>query len=184
MSVTEVASALVGRRLAAVSYIGLNYAAADIEWDFDQWHHPEVGVELLTDDGEKFCVTWGASVTQFNLVVDRGGIGRHWLPAARGFERRWDVTNSDRWSELVGEEVSDSRLISLASTPQAPVALHVVAGGHDAWFVAAMPRVGSSLELRLDRVSLVEHGEDEVVVVFTQRLFERLVPPSVARNMD
>ena len=63
MSVTEVASALVGRRLAAVSYIGLNYAAADIEWDFDQWHHPEVGVELLTDDGEKFCVTWGASVT-------------------------------------------------------------------------------------------------------------------------
>ena len=45
-------SALAGRRIRGVTYWDVyNYSDEPRSWDFGDWHHAVMGVELLTDQG-------------------------------------------------------------------------------------------------------------------------------------
>jgi hypothetical protein len=79
-SCRTVAEELRGRRLAEVLYVGLWYESGPPDWDFGDLHRPEVGVQLVTTDGEPYHAIWDFRVTNFDLTLAKGPISDQWLP--------------------------------------------------------------------------------------------------------
>lgn len=56
--------ALLGRRVLAVDYWDVhNFGPEPAEWDYGDWHHAVMGVELMTDAGP-VTVTWTTTFTR------------------------------------------------------------------------------------------------------------------------
>ncbi|WP_212818221.1 hypothetical protein [Polymorphospora rubra] len=162
------ARALVGRRITGVAYYGLYTDHPPATWDFDTWHCPVMGVELLLDDGAAYSAVWDNPFGHFSLhlyaapmtsqltVYEQGGNGL-----------RWTVHDHARWAPLLAGPVLDSRLIWHPHLTdfghQAPAALHLTFPAGSVWIIAAMESTEETWWL----------GADEVVVAFTSDMAAR-----------
>jgi hypothetical protein len=165
-------SALVGRRLTSVVHYGLRYAPQHgVQWDFDQWHHPEMGVELVLDDGSVYSAVWGDAFGHFdlelvcepmrNLLV---GVGEPDGP------RVWEVTTHPRWAALLGEPIRDAQLVwndDAVDEGPVPVAVRLRFSQGDVWLVAGEP-------VDWPPAGRFYLAMDEVLVIFTRDLAGRL----------
>ena len=97
---------LVGLEITRVRYHEIDYRDADDQplavpqwnWcpDLDSLDH---GLDLTTEDGAVFHVTWGAEFTQYGVTVQTDPL--HDVTAVRV----WDVTSESRWAPLVGRRI-------------------------------------------------------------------------------
>jgi hypothetical protein len=155
------AQALVGRRITSIAYYGL-FSDASVDWDYDTWHCPVMGVELILDDGTRCSAVWDNSFGHFSLQLSASPMSAHLtLSAEGGGCPRWTVQDHPRWAPLLASPVVESRLIWSPDLTDfgktAPAALHLGFSAGDAWIIAAREN-GDSWWL----------GANEVVVAFTR----------------
>lgn len=150
--------------MAAVEYVGL-VREPDCGWDLGNVHWPEVGVELVTTEGETFSVRWDDQVTNFDLTLANGPMPDR----ESGWRRSWDVSRHPRWQPYLHAPVDDVSVITMDqigdSPDPVPVAVRLEVSGRSVWIVEAQLRHRHSIELDL-RPDNFFVGGDEVIVVF------------------
>jgi hypothetical protein len=140
-----VVDSMRGRRVIQVSYYGLYLQSEDpTAWDFGEWHHPLMGVELILEPDEPYSIVWGSTFFKHDLEVFRDPMTKHHIgigePEGPPVH---DVSGHHAWAPLLAEPLIDVQVIWLEDHPdqtaRIPVAvrLHFPAG--DAWLVAAVP---------------------------------------------
>jgi hypothetical protein len=78
---------LVGRRIVAVDYWDIhNFGSEPAVWDYDDWHHAVMGVQLTTDTGP-VTVTWTNTFYPYGAEVFDDPIERHLVLSETGPER-------------------------------------------------------------------------------------------------
>ena len=171
-------------------YVGLTYDDLDsIQWDYGDWHWPEVGVQLTTGSGRAFYAIWDSQVTHFELTFAEGQIRDQWLPLQESdptAARTWDVSDHRRWKPLMNSPVTSYRIalelrdsvwltrLEDSDDPpvSVPIALRLASERGVVWIAAAAPREGDAHEdIGANDVWL---GHDEVIVVFDDVRADRL----------
>ena len=115
------ARSLVGQRIVRVAYVDIDYRGWDLgfqdqssrraitdaaEWSEPTWnagtfHHLDFGVELTTDRGETWGITWDSP-----SVVDGESI-RLQRDSVSDVGAVWDVTEWEPWQSCLSAPVSD-----------------------------------------------------------------------------
>jgi hypothetical protein len=159
----------VGEALSRVVYVGLSYPdPVAVRWDFNDWHWPELAVELTTTTGRVYVATPEQRRGTFELVLKSSAPGA--ATAGAGL-RTWDVSGHTRWRPLLNVPIAECDPVPLAretenGTNGPPVAVRLATdAGATAWIVAAGPcdLISAATRLTADAVWL---GHDEVIVVF------------------
>ena len=178
--------ALLGRRVQEISYWDVhNFTAQPRPWDYGDWHHAVMGIEIMTDAGPA-CVVWSSRFYPHGLevfptpIADEIGSGPEgpdgwtvtdhprWQARKIGrvenvnfFWQRFTVGPARRWSgEIVGE----------AQVYDVPIGLRLDFSAGPLWMVAAIPP-GSD-----DDHAFV--GGDEILLVFTAERMAKLGFPA------
>ncbi|MEV4845517.1 hypothetical protein AB0K20_20180 [Micromonospora matsumotoense] len=163
---------LRGRRVLSVGYWDLSSMGPEFEWDFGDWHHAVMGVQLTTDAGP-VTVTWTATFYPYGVEVFLEPIARH---ADQAGTQRVGPSADSRWTAMLGQPVRDARVSwerftigpSMRLDGQAigpphevdvPTALRLDFDGGPVWFVAGIPQFPSPENVFIPG--------DEIVVVFT-----------------
>lgn len=166
---------LSGRRIHAVDYWDLhNFAPEQSRWDYGDWHHAVMGVQLTTDLGP-VTVTWEGTFYQYGVAAHLESIDRHVLLGPEGAERIgpdgpgvWarlldgPITAATLWWDTVhlpAARRSNGEVTSPARSVDWPTSLRVDTAGGPVWFVAAMPMWPD-----MGRFFV---GGDEIMVVFS-----------------
>jgi hypothetical protein len=84
----QLRAALVGRRLAAVRYVEIDYG--EPYWDAQRFHTIDYGVEFDLDDGATWAFTWQQRGANETLLIHRGVVRDELRPDAE--VSTWDVT--------------------------------------------------------------------------------------------
>lgn len=171
----SVADELVGQSIVGVRYTGLRYETPDIEWDFGEWHYPEVGIELETSTGSLYYATWGSQVVHFELTLASGSLSDVWLPSQRGEARTWDVSNHPLWVPMLSTPIQVVELISGrpdGTDVAAPIAARIEMTAGELWIVAGGPKHPRVEGLLSTKTAWV--GFDELMVVFERSAASRL----------
>ena len=171
------AAALVGRRLRAVRYWGLpSFGGQAPAWDYGDWHHAVMGVELLTDQGPA-CVLWSSTFYSHGVEVFQTPISQHIAVGDVACES-WDASRSDRWQAALRSPVTGLQTFwepfhigggaagSDSYTVQVPVALRIDCDAETVWMVAGIPQAPEMKEVFV--------GGDEIMVVFTNEKMRQI----------
>ncbi|MEU7917579.1 hypothetical protein [Micromonospora zamorensis] len=164
--------ALRGRRVLAVDYWDLRTSGLDPDWDYGDWHHAVMGVELTTASGP-VTVTWGATFHPYGVDVFPESIARHLdvdesQRVGPGAGSRWDaflgqpiLAATARWDTLtIGPATRwDGEVVAPAHDVHLPTALRLDFDAEPVWFVAGMARFP-----QMDDVFI---PGDEIMIVFT-----------------
>ena len=67
-----------------------NFSDEPRTWDYDDWHHAVMGVELLTDRGP-LCVLWTSTFFPYGVEVFQSAMSQHITDAESGPES-WDAS--------------------------------------------------------------------------------------------
>jgi hypothetical protein len=123
-------SALVGRRVASVVSYRLRCDPQDgVQWDFDQWHDPEMGVELVLDDGSVYSAIWGDAFGHFGLDLVPEPMRNLLISVGEpDGPRVWEVTTHPRWASLLRQPIRDAELVwngDAADEGPVPVAIRL-----------------------------------------------------------
>lgn len=168
------AAALAGRRLLEVRYWDVrNFSGEPDTWDYGDWHHAVMGVDLLTDHGPS-CVLWTGTFHPYGVEVFPGLVSEHIGDGEDG-PVSWDASGSDRWrcrlnspvmsvqtfwehltigpAYIGGVRVADPYEVDV------PAALRLGLAAGPVWMVAGMPQYPHMREVFL--------LGDEIMVVFT-----------------
>lgn len=95
---------LVGRSVLGVRYWDIrNFGDEPRVWDYGDWHHAVMGVELRTDGG-LFTITWTNRFFPYGLEIFPEPIETHLLLGPDGPEG-WDADDSIRWRPIIGQSV-------------------------------------------------------------------------------
>jgi hypothetical protein len=98
------AAALVGRRVLQVGYWDVhNFADEPATWDYGDWHHAVMGVDLLTDAGPS-CVLWTDTFFPYGVEMFPTPVSDHVVNGEDGPESR-DISGSDRWQVRLSSPV-------------------------------------------------------------------------------
>jgi len=168
------AAALVGRRVLEARYWDVhNFADEPRTWDYHDWHHAVMGVELRTDRGPS-CVLWTSTFFPYGVEVFQTPISEHIFTSEEGPES-WDVSESGRWRDRLNSPVAnvqtfwerftigpaDVRMTRVSDPYQVdvPVALRMDFPAGPVWMVAGIPQAPE-----MDEVFV---PGDEIMVVFT-----------------
>jgi hypothetical protein len=182
-SVEAKAAALVGRSVLEVTYWDIhNFGPGPRAWEFSDWHHAVMGVELVTNDGP-VAVTWTSTFHPYGLETFNEPIAQHLCLGPEGPEG-WRVEHHREWASRSGSPVlrtsffwetihvgpsvrtSDGSQVEDARDVAVPVALRLDFDEGPVWMVAGIP-----LGPGVDDVFL---GADEVMVVFTPDKMRRI----------
>lgn len=167
--------ALEGLRIQAVDYWDThNFGSEPARWDYGDWHHAVVGVQLSTDAGP-FTVTWTNTFHPYGVEVFPDPIERHLVLGEVGPERigpdaesRWarflhtPVQHAMTWwdrLELGPATLSSGEVVEPARAVDLPTALRLDFEAGSIWFAAAIPQPPSMEDVFIPR--------DEIMVVFT-----------------
>lgn len=167
-------AAMVGRRVLGVRYWDVrNFTAEPRDWDYGDWHHAVMGVELLTDRGPS-CVLWTSTFFPYGVEVFQTPMSEHVLAGEFGPEA-WAVSGSARWRGRLNSPVAGVQTFwehitvgpsyvrgARAGDPyevDIPVALRIDFAAGPVWMVAGMPKAPGMREVSI--------GGDEIMVVFT-----------------
>ena len=170
---------LRGRRVLSVGYWDLIGMGPDTEWDFGDWHHAVMGVQLTTDAGP-VTVTWTATFYPYGVEVFLEPIDRH---VSQDVTQRVGPSTDSRWTALLGQPVRDARVswdrITVGPATRSngqvvgrpydvdvPTALRLDFDGGPVWFVAGMPEFPNP-----ERAFI---PGDEIMVVFTASKMRQL----------
>jgi hypothetical protein len=180
------AAALVGRRVLQVEYWDVhNFADEPATWDYGDWHHAVMGVDLLTDTGPS-CVLWTATFFPYGVEIFPTPVSDHVVNGEDGPEPR-DVSGSDRWQVRLSSPVrnvatfwerftigpSYLRDVRVADSYEVdvPVALRLDFAAGPVWMVAGIPQAPQMREVFVPG--------DEIMVVFaTDRMRQIGFPDS------
>lgn len=183
------ARGLVGRQIEQVMYYDIhNYGPEARAWDFGDWHHAVMGVEMETDRGP-VSVLWTNTFDTYGVEVFDSPMSKHHSVRPEGPEG-WSATNHVRWKPRLGSPI---RGVSFAwdtktYTPQkevwnrelkryeyfdepsytltSPVAIRLDFEAGAVWIVAATVDPGG--------VETAFVGGDELMVVFSWDLMQRI----------
>ncbi len=168
------AAALVGRRVLEVRYWDVhNFSDEPNTWDYGDWHHAVMGVDLVTDRGPS-CVLWTSTFHPYGVEVFPTLVSEHILGGESGPES-WDASGSDRWrgrlnslvasvqtfwehitvgpGHIGGVKVSDPYAVDVPVAPRIDIAAGPV------WMVAGSPQYPEMREVFVPG--------DDIMVVFT-----------------
>jgi hypothetical protein len=169
-------AALIGRQiLAATCWDIHNFGPEPRTWDYGDWQHAVMGVELVTDAGP-VTITWTDTFFPYGIEVFDEPISEHLTLGPDGPEG-WGVDLHDQWRERThrtisnastfwesisvgpGRRNSDGAIVSAAADYDVPVALRLDLGDAPIWFVAGQPGWPDT-----ERVFI---AGDEIMVVFS-----------------
>jgi hypothetical protein len=175
---------LAGIRIEDIAYWDIhNFSDLPREWDFGDWHHAVMGVELKTSAGP-VSVLWTNTFFPYGVEVFREPITDFLNVRDEGPER-WTVTGSSEWGSRVGQPIlsvethwetleigpapdSTERTAAPAETVELPVALRLDFPAGPVWFVVGVPTDGGGVFI----------PGDEIMVVFTSEAMLRLGFPT------
>jgi hypothetical protein len=163
-----------GRRLLSVDYWDI-LEPADAEWDYGDWHHAVMGVQLGTDQGP-VTVIWTAAFFAYGVEVFLGPISEQFITDGGPHRVGPDINVESPWRNRIGSLVSgtavhwthvevgpavrsDGEIVGSAYAVDVPTVLRLDLTVGPVWFVAAMPQ-GPSMQ---DVVVMA----DEIMVVFS-----------------
>ncbi|MGI5241778.1 hypothetical protein [Dactylosporangium sp. CA-139066] len=145
---------LRGRRLTAVDYWDVyNYGPDPAVWDYGDWHHAVMGVQLGTDLGP-VTVTWTSTFYPYGVEVFHEPIEHHVVVDEHGPQRIGPNLEGDSpWAPLLGSQISDTavhweqlrigpsyrsdgRIVGAAYEVDVPVALRLDFDAGPVWYVA------------------------------------------------
>ena len=187
--VTEVASAaaglragfgggvqgLRGRRVTAVDYWDIFPLGPEApRWDYGQWHHAVMGVQLGSDAGP-VTITWTNTFLPYGVEVFLEPIAHHLVQHDQG-PTRIGPDRDDRWARLLGTPIraartwwdrlelgpatlGDGTAVAPARGVDLPTALRLDFDAGPVWFVAGIPQYPAMEDVFLPG--------DEIMVVFT-----------------
>jgi hypothetical protein len=162
-----VAGQLVGRRIGKATYYGLHdYNERTEDWDYGDWHHPVMGVELTMMDAEVYSAVWGSSFTHYGLEIFPSPMSAHLRNVGEpDGPPRWDVTTHPRWVNLarrpiVGAQILWDEAIGDLGPVQCPTAVRLDFSTGSAWLIAAAPVWPGPESFWV--------GSDEVIVGFSK----------------
>lgn len=170
-------SDLQGRRLTAVDYWDVhNFAPEPARWDYGDWHHAVMGVQLTTDRGPA-TVTWTSTFYPYGVEVFHDPIEDHLVLGEAGPERVGpDAEGAARWARHLGSLIrgttshwerlelgpgrrADGSIAWPARAVNLPTAVRVDFDAGPVWFVAGIPEYPE-----MQRVFI---PGDEIMVVFS-----------------
>lgn len=192
---------LVGRKITSVTYwtLPLPYEVDEVEewvvqdWDYGDWHHAVVGVDLGTDDGPK-CIAWTDRFYAWGVELFSGPTfdpARVWSPDGPQIAHEFTINRTSDfgalgpWSVALDSPVRGTAVhwerIELCSsrrwlrrrrreTIDIPTAIRLDFEAGPVWFVAAQllgDRPG-------DELAKAFVGGDEILVVFTPEVMRAL----------
>jgi hypothetical protein len=169
-------AALVGRRVLEARYRGRSLLRAMARgWDYGDWHHAVMGVEMRTDRGPSRVdcsdtfFPYGVEVFHAPMSKHLHGIGEDEGPES------FDVSDCDRWRDRLNSPVADvqtfwerftigptyRRSVRVAEPYEVdvPVALRIDFPAGPVWMVAGIPEWPEMREVFVPG--------DEIMVVFT-----------------
>jgi hypothetical protein len=147
---------LRGRRLTAVDYWDLrNFGPEPVSWDYGDWHHAVMGVQLGTDIGP-VTVTWTGTFYPYGVEVFHEPIERH-LDLNESERVGPHVDARSPWARLLGSIIRgaachwerlqigpsrrvDGSIAGPAYSVDVPVALRVDFAAAAVWF-AGIPQL-------------------------------------------
>ena len=173
--------ALVGCRICSVTYWDVyNYSDEPRSWDFGDWHHAVMGVELLTDQGP-VTVIWTDTFFPYGVEAFPESISRHLFLGEYG-PQGWPVSDNLYWRERsgspitsvstfwetihVGPGICGGVVVSEAETHEVPVALRLDFAAGPVWMVAGIPQ--------WPNVESVFIPGDEILVVFSSARMRKI----------
>jgi hypothetical protein len=170
-------SDLRGRRLTAVDYWDVhNFGPEPARWDYGDWHHAVMGVQLTTDLGPA-TVTWTSTFYPYGVEVFHDRIEDHLVLGEAGPERVGpDADSASPWAQHLGSLIrgtashwerlelgpsrrADGSIVGPAHTADLPTALRIDFHAGAVWFVAAIPQP--------PEMQRVFTPGDEIMVVFS-----------------
>ncbi|GAA1732034.1 hypothetical protein [Aeromicrobium alkaliterrae] len=175
------AGLLTGRTLRSVQYWDvLIEGSKNPRWDFGDWHHVEMGVELETDVGP-VTITWSNAFFPYGVDVFDGPMRTHFVghsltPIGPALPGRCEgiLGTSVRSSSIMWETVSlgpgrlsDGTIVSSESSFDLPLALRLDFDAGHVWFVVANPCP--------PEMKTAFAPGDEVMVVFTRERLSGLL---------
>jgi hypothetical protein len=147
---------LIGRQIQEVAYWDLhNYGPEPAAWDYGDWHHAVMGVELTTDRGPS-CVLWTDTFYPYGVEVFHEPISQHVGGGEQG-PQSWRVDDHDFWRVRAGQpilaattfwehievgpgrRVSDNVIVSPPRTYTVPIAVRLDFSVGPVWMISAMP---------------------------------------------
>jgi hypothetical protein len=170
--------AVRGRRLTAVDYWDVHsFGSEPAAWDYGDWHHAVMGVQLGTDQGP-VTVTWTSTFYPYGVDVFLEPIEHHLVLGEAGPERVG--TNSDAtgaWGPCLGSLIrgtachwarleigpgrrADGSVAGPAYSVELPVALRLDFDAAAMWFVAGIPQLPDTRRVFIPG--------DEIMVVFSR----------------
>lgn len=170
-------SDLRGRRLTAVDYWDVhNFAPEPARWDYRDWHHAVMGVQLTTDRGPA-TVTWTSTYYPYGVEVFHDPIEDHLVLGESGPERVGpEAGSASPWARYLGSLIhgtalhwerlelgpgrrADGSIAWPARAVDLPTALRIDFAAGPVWFVAGIPQYPD-----MQRVFI---PGDEIMVVFS-----------------
>lgn len=157
---------LRGRRISAVHYWDVhNFSDEPAPWDYGDWHHAVMGVELTTDRGPA-CVVWSATFYPYGVEVFHGPITDEIGLSEEGPERVGpDPADPGPWAGRLNSPVRDTtvhweRMETRSEVVDLPWAFRLDFDAGPVWFLAAMPQFPDTRRMFVPA--------DEIVVVFSR----------------
>jgi hypothetical protein len=180
---------MVGKRIWTVRYWDVhNYSASPREWDYGEWHHAVMGVELDVESEFRF-ITWGSRFFSYGVEVWPGPASDHLIVGAADGPEGWPVEHHARWLPLIGSPIrratvlwervdvgagyrlGDGAQVSEPTSYQVPVSLRLDFVAGPMWFVVGIP--GD------DDLQKTFMMGDEIMVVFSREAMLKIGFPDV-----
>ena len=187
-------AALQGRRLTAVGYWDLHHPGPEPPtWDYGDWHHAVMGVELGTDQGP-VTVTWTDTFYPYGVEVLHEPMEGDFAVPEFGPERV-GPDGPGLWTPLLGSAIestachwerltigpgrrADGSITGPAYHVDVPVAVRLDVASCAVWFVAGIPEPAEPLRVFIpgDEIMVVFSGTTMRGIGFTDPAFLRGSP--------
>ena len=178
---------MVGKTLSAVHYSDVHaYGPEPREWDYGDWHHSVMGLELSLSDGPA-SVLWTNTFHPYGIDVMRQPLSDYLLQDEYGPEV-WDASDHPFWSARIGQLIqsaelkwdrlelgasyrnSDGAKMSDPHSIDVPIILRLNFETGPVWFIVAIPQLPAADE--------VFGFGDEIMVILTREKMLRIgLPP-------
>ena len=92
---------LIGKSISDVNYYEIDYG--EPLWDESEYHSLDFGIELITDDREKYYFVWDSEYTQYNVKFKKGEILEVFSPENNA--KKYNAKENQNWTELIGKKI-------------------------------------------------------------------------------
>lgn len=98
----ETLNSLIRQRIKNVQYATIDYFDDKPYWNFGKIHEVEHGVELTTESGEIYRISWDDYENDYGVYVAKKELILFWNEAVM-----WNVTEQKEWKDLLNQEIKE-----------------------------------------------------------------------------